>query len=59
MDLKSSKVGIVILSWNDPKNTYELIESIFKSDYQNFDIIIVDNNSNIENFDKLIINLKK
>ncbi len=59
MDLKSSKVGIVILSWNDPKNTYELIESIFKSDYQNFDIIIVDNNSNIENFDKLIIDLKK
>ena len=33
--------------------------NIFKSDYQNFDIIIVDNNSNIENFDKLIINLKK
>ncbi len=59
MDLKKSKVGIVILSWNDPKNTYELVESIFKSDYQNFDIIIVDNNSKIENFEKFLINLNK
>ena len=59
MDLKSLKVGIVILSWNDPQNTYELIESIFQSDYQNFDVIVVDNNSKSENFDKFLSNLKK
>ena len=59
MDLKSLKVGIVILSWNDPQNTYELVESIFQSDYQNFDVIVVDNNSKSENFDKFLSNLKK
>ena len=37
MDQNSSKIGIVILSWNDPQNTIELVESIFKSDYQNYD----------------------
>ena len=59
MDLKNLKVGIVILSWNDPQNTYELVESIFQSDYQNFDVIVVDNNSKSENFDKFLSNLKK
>ena len=57
MDQNSSKIGIVILSWNDPQNTIELVESIFKSDYQNYDIIIVDNNSSTDNFNKLLVDL--
>jgi hypothetical protein len=54
MNLKNPSVGIVVLSWNDWKNTTELLESIFKSDYNNYDIIVVDNNSNNENFEGLI-----
>jgi GT2 family glycosyltransferase len=42
---KKQSVAIVILSWNDPINTIELIESIMRSDYSFFDIILVDNNS--------------
>tara|TARA_B100000780_G_scaffold102603_1_gene71763 strand:- start:1403 stop:2404 length:1002 start_codon:yes stop_codon:yes gene_type:complete len=54
MNLKNPSVGIVVLSWNDWKNTSELLESIFKSDYNNYDIIVVDNNSNSENFETLL-----
>lgn len=46
-------IATVILSWNDPKNTFELIKSILDSSYEKFDIIVVDNNSTEENFDKL------
>ena len=54
MNIKNPSVGIVVLSWNDWKNTSELLESIFKSDYNNYDIILVDNNSDIFHFDKLL-----
>ena len=54
MNIKNPSVGIVVLSWNDWKNTCELLESIFKSDYNNYDIILVDNNSDIFHFDKLL-----
>ena len=54
-----SKVALVILSWNDPDNTFELIKSIYNSSYDYFDVIVVDNNSSIENFDKLKINLNQ
>ena len=54
MEQNKSSVAIVILSWNDPKNTFELIKSIFENDYQNFDIFLVDNNSDKMNFDILI-----
>ena len=54
MNLKNPSVGIVVLSWNDWKNTSKLLESIFKSNYNNYDIIVVDNNSNNENFEGLI-----
>ena len=39
------KVSIVFLNWNGKKDTFELLESLKKIDYKNFDIIIVDNGS--------------
>jgi len=54
MESKNPSVAVIILSWNDWKNTKELIESVLKSDYKNYDIIIVDNNSNVEHFEKLL-----
>ena len=59
MNLLNPSVGIVVLSWNDWKNTSELLESIFKSDYVNYDVIVVDNNSDIEHFEKLLNWCKK
>ena len=53
MNLLNPSVGIVVLSWNDWKNTSELLESIFKSDYVNYDVIVVDNNSDIEQLSAL------
>ena len=49
----------VILTWNDPKNTFDCIKSILNSDYKKYDIILVDNYSSELNFQKLINSLKK
>ena len=54
MKSTNPSVGIVVLSWNDWKNTSELLESIFKSDYINYDVIVVDNNSDAEHFEKIL-----
>jgi GT2 family glycosyltransferase len=39
------KVAIIILNWNGYEDTIKCIESIFQIVYQNYDIIVVDNNS--------------
>ena len=54
MNQKNPSVAISILSWNDWKNTSELLESIFENDYNNYDVILVDNNSNNKHFEKLL-----
>jgi GT2 family glycosyltransferase len=41
----AKKIGIVVLTWNDSKNTIECLNSIIKSDYNKYDIILVNNNS--------------
>ena len=48
MTSKNPSVAVVILSWNDSKNTIECIQSVLKSSYQNYDIIVVDNNSKLD-----------
>lgn len=42
---RHKKVTIIILNWNGLKDTLECIESVKKSDYKNFEIILVDNAS--------------
>lgn len=39
------KVHIVIVNWNGWKNTIECLESVFRSDYSNYQVIICDNDS--------------
>ncbi len=39
------KVSIVMLNWNGAKDTIECVESLNKISYSNYEIIIVDNNS--------------
>lgn len=48
------KVAVVILSWNDSKNTIDCLKTVLKNNYSNFDIILIDNNSDYFHFDKLL-----
>jgi hypothetical protein len=43
--IKDPKVSILFVNFNGKKDTFELIESIKKIKYKNYDIIIVDNGS--------------
>ena len=59
MKVKNPSVAVAIISWNDWKNTTKLLESVFKSDYNNYDIIVVDNNSDNYHFEQLLNWCKK
>ncbi len=39
------KVSIIILNWNGIKDTLECLRSVYKLDYSNFEVIVVDNGS--------------
>lgn len=39
------KVSIVLLNWNGLRDTIECLRSIYNQDYQNFDLIVIDNAS--------------
>jgi len=39
------KVFIIILNWNGLQNTLECLESVFKLNYENFEVVMVDNGS--------------
>jgi len=43
--MTNPKVSIIILNWNTCEDTIECLESLKKIDYQNYEIIIVDNAS--------------
>ncbi len=46
-DLKTfyPKVAIVILNWNGKKDTIKCLESVFRLNYKNYKVIVVDNGS--------------
>ncbi len=41
----SKNLAITVLTWNDWQNTIKCLESIYQSTFENFDIILVNNNS--------------
>lgn len=43
--MKYPKVFIIIVNWNGLKDTLECLQSVFKQDYPNFEVIMVDNGS--------------
>ena len=43
--MKNPKVTIVIVNWNGWEDTVECLESLYRIDYPNYEIIIVDNHS--------------
>lgn len=47
------QVSIVILNWNGWRDTIECLESLYQSEYQNYNIIVVDNASTDNSIDKI------
>ena len=47
------KVAIIILNWNDWKNTIECLESIYQIDYPTYEIILIDNGSRDGSLEKI------
>jgi GT2 family glycosyltransferase len=47
------KVAIIILNWNGWENTIECLESLYKIDYPNYEIILVDNGSKDDSVRKI------
>ena len=50
----NKKVYIIILNYNGWKDTIECLESVLKSDYQNYQIVLVDNDSSNHSMDYII-----
>lgn len=51
----TQKVAIIILNWNGWKDTIECLESVFRIDYPNYQVIVVDNGST----DNSVVMIKK
>ena len=48
--MKEKKVAVITLNYNQIEYTVDCVKSLLKSDYPNFEIILVDNGSSEENF---------
>ncbi|MCK9483037.1 MAG: glycosyltransferase family 2 protein [Candidatus Marinimicrobia bacterium] len=47
-------VSIIILNWNKWADTIECLESVLKSDYKNYSIILIDNGSDNDSVEKIL-----
>lgn len=52
MDLKIPKIFVIVLNFNGAKTLSNCLSSIFQSDYENFETVVVDNDSRDESFEK-------
>jgi GT2 family glycosyltransferase len=50
---EKSRVSIIILNWNGWRDTIECLESLYRIDYPNYDVIVVDNGSTDDSIKKL------
>ncbi len=51
--MENPKVTIVIINWNGWEDTIECLESLYRIDYPNYEIIIVDNHSHDDSVKKI------
>jgi hypothetical protein len=56
--MNKNKIAVIVLTWNDWKNTIQALDSILLNKDNNFDIILIDNNSNFFHINKIIEWLK-
>lgn len=47
-------IFVIILNWKGWQDTVECIESLLKNDYKNFRVVVIDNHSEDESYDKLL-----
>jgi len=50
---KWPKVAIIILNWNGWKDTIECLESVFRNNYPNYQVIVIDNGSTNGSMEKI------
>lgn len=48
-----NKISIIILNWNGWKDTIECLESLYRIEYQNYEVILVDNFSTDNSIEKI------
>ncbi|WJI10168.1 glycosyltransferase family 2 protein [Methanobacterium sp. CWC-01] len=46
-------VGIIILNWNGWEDTLECLESLYKINYENYHVVLVDNGSDDDSIEKI------
>ena len=49
----TKNLAITVLTWNDWENTVKCLESIYQSTFSNFDVILVNNNSDKIHLDRI------
>ena len=54
-----NKLGIVVLNYGDPSDSFNLINTLIDFNYENLEICLVDNFSNSENLKRLKYSLMK
>lgn len=47
------QIDMIILNWNGPDDTIECLESVYKLDYPNYNVILVDNGSEDDSIKKI------
>ena len=51
--MNNPRVAIIVLNWNGWKDTIECLESIYQLSYQNYSVVLVDNNSSDDSIKKI------
>ncbi|UCD98417.1 MAG: glycosyltransferase family 2 protein [Chloroflexota bacterium] len=50
---KTPKVIVIIVNWQRPDDTIECLNSVFSSDYENFEVVLVDNGSQDDSVNRI------
>jgi glycosyltransferase involved in cell wall biosynthesis len=53
INCKLPKISIVIINWNDWKDTIECLESLYQITYPNYEVIVIDNGSIDKSIEKI------
>lgn len=53
MNSNDPQVSIIILNWNGWEDTLECLESLYAIDYENYNVIVVDNGSQDDSLEKI------
>ena len=50
----SPSIFVIILNWKGWQDTIECLESLLRNDYKNFRVVVIDNHSEDESYEKLL-----